>query len=194
MRRIPPPNYRTISLVLAVSVVLFICASPLAGVRSSVTLAQSQDEAAEAPFSVAIVPGEGGVLTLGRNSRDFYVVLTNISNEIQNTWEYWNSWGFQTLSFQVTLPNGQKSWATRVPQDFTRNFPSTFAIRPGEHEVFVIQFGKKWREDPPVPAVVQIPITIKAIYDVPSSPATVQHNVWTGRVESHYYQFVLYQW
>ena len=178
--------------VFAVTAVLLGCAAALAHLHGVDPSAQRQS--VDAPFSVAIVPGEGGVLTMGRNARDFYVVLTNVSDQPQNTWEYWNSWGYRTVSFEITLPNGQKSSVTRAPQDFARNFPSTFAIPPGEHEVFVIRFYKDWQEAPPVPNRVQIPITIKAIYQVLSSAATVEHNVWTGRIESHSYRFVLYQW
>lgn len=190
-------KYRRANVVFVLGAIFLIGAEALAGrcgVRSSTKSALSKRQSAEAPFSVAIVPGEGGVLTMGHNARDFYVVLTNTSNETQKTWEYWNSLGYQTISFQITMPNGQKSLVMRVPEDFARDFASTFAVPPGEHEVFVIRFDRNWQEDPPIPDRVEIPITIKAIYDVPSSSATAQHKVWTGHVESHSYQFPLYQW
>jgi hypothetical protein len=157
MRRKPCPKHQTATLFLVVGASFFACAAPLAGrrgARSSAKLAQST----EAPFSVAIVPGEGGVLTMGRNAREFYVVLTNVSNKPQNTWEYWNSLGYQTLSFEITALNGRSLWSLVRLWTSLATLPSTFAIPPGEHEVFIIRFGRNWQEVPAIPNRVQMPL------------------------------------
>ena len=39
---------------------------------------------------------------------DFYVVLSNISRKPQPVWETWNSWGSRSISFELTMPEGQK--------------------------------------------------------------------------------------
>src|SRR5579863_422466 len=70
-------------------------------------------EAPKPPFSFSIVPtnssGEVGSITMAQSkARDFYVVLTNVSKDPQPVWEYWNSWGYQTISFELTTANGRK--------------------------------------------------------------------------------------
>jgi hypothetical protein len=67
------------------------------------------------PFSLSVVPeksnGEpfGSSIEMAHNKpRDFYVVLTNVSSEPQAVWESWNSWGYQTVSFELTTLDRKK--------------------------------------------------------------------------------------
>jgi hypothetical protein len=40
----------------------------------------------------------------------------------------------------------------------------------------------------------EMPITLKAVYEVSTTPEASQYKVWTGRLESHSYNFSLRQW
>jgi len=124
-------------------------------------------------------------------ARDFYVVLTNISGEHQAVWDVWNSWGYRAISFDMTTADGKRFVISKREQDFTRNGPSTFVVEPGEHQVYAIRFDKSWEVRPTLPKVGEMPITLKAIYEISPTPESVQHQVWTGRVESHSYQLSL---
>jgi hypothetical protein len=159
----------------------------------------SLPDAPKPPFSLAIVPtsngdGGGSIEMALKSRRDFYVVLTNVSSEPQRVWQTWNSWGYQTVSFDFATKDGKKYAVTKRDEEFTRNFPSTFLVPPGEHEVFAVHLDESWVTHPPFPKADEMPITVKAIYEVPPTPEASQHKVWTGRVESHTYDLTLRQW
>ncbi|HEY4815809.1 MAG TPA: hypothetical protein VIH67_00165 [Candidatus Acidoferrum sp.] len=175
-----------------------------------ITACNTQKEAASAkaeptvqkfPFSLSIVPetsrGEGfgsGIEMAHNKPRDFYVVLTNVSSEPQAVWEYWNSWGYRMISFELTTVNGKKFLVSKRPEDFTVNFPSTFLIEPGEHQVYAIRLDEWWETHPSLPKTDETPITLKAFYEIAPTPEAAQHKVWTGRLESRSYNFKLRQW
>src|SRR5216684_8239058 len=78
-------------------------------------------DAPMSPFTLDVVPsksfGDTGSITMAYNMpRDFYVVLTNVSNEPQAVWESWNSWGYQTISFDLMTANGKKFVLSRGPE------------------------------------------------------------------------------
>ena len=109
-------------------------------------------------------------------------------------WEYGNSWGYQTISFELTAVDGKKFLVSRREEDFTRNFPSTFQIEPGEHQVYAIRFDERWDTQPSLPKTDEESISLKAIYEVPPTPEAARYRVWTGRLESHTYHLKLRQW
>jgi hypothetical protein len=146
------------------------------------------------PFALAVVPGRGGITMANHMARDFYVVLTNVSKEPQPVWEDWNSWGYQTISFEFTEADGEKVVVRRRQGNFTRNFPSTFLVQPGEHQVYAVKLDDRWETQGVLPKVDEMQITLKAIYEVTSTPESAQYKVWTGRIESHSYNFTLRQW
>ena len=132
---------------------------------------------------------------MAHDTRDvFYVVLTNVSEQRQSVWEYWNSWGYQTISFELTTNDSRKFVASRKVAEFTRNFPSTFQVQPGEHQVYAVCLDKLWEVHPSFPKADEIPITVKVIYQVTPTPDAAKYKVWTGRVESKNYNMTLRQW
>jgi len=156
-------------------------------------------DASKAPFSLSIVPtnkfGEVGSIEMAQSKPgDFYIVLTNVSKDPQAVWEFWNSWGYQNISFELTTAEGRKFVVSQRQQDFTVNFPSTFLIQPGEHQVYAIRLDKDWETRPVLPKADEMPITLKAIYEVSATPEAARYKVWTGRIESRSYKFTLRQW
>ena len=129
-----------------------------------------------------------------KGARDFYVVLTNVSNKSQMAWETWISWGYQTISFELTASSGSKIVISKRQQDFTVNGPSTFLIPPGEHQIYAVKLDDTWEARPIVPKANETSVALKAIYEVPSTPEAGQHKVWVGHLESRSYNFVLRQW
>jgi len=126
--------------------------------------------------------------------REFYVVLTNESKKPQPVWEIWNSWGYQNVSFELTTTDGKKFIVSKRQQEFTMNFPSTFLIEPGEHQVYAIRLDESWETHPTLPKLDEMRITLKAIYEVAPTSEAVQFKVWTGRLESRSYNLTLGQW
>lgn len=74
------------------------------------------------------------------------------------------------------------------------NFPSTFVVQPGEHQVFVIHLDEWWVAQPAFPRADEMPIAIKVIYEVKPTAEASQYRVWTGHIESHTYNFALSRW
>lgn len=163
----------------------------LAGISSS--------EAPKPPFPLSIVPEYssefGASISMDRQTpKEFYVVLTNISQQPQAVYETWNGWGYHTISFELATSEGRKYVISKRPRDFDKNFPSTYLIKPGEAQVYPIQLDDTWETTPLLPMQKEMQITIKAIYEVSPSrlPRTMvreSFKVWAGRVESHSYDF-----
>jgi len=182
------------------AIILFLCLAGCHAVpapsnpNSNPTVTQTR----KAPFMLSIVPtrstSDSRVITIASQKPDeFYVVLTNVSNEPQPVWETWNSWGSRTISFEFTFGNNPPILVARGPEDFTRNFPSTFLIPPGEHKVYPIRLDKWW-DVGSIPKSTEMLVSLKAVYQVPNTPEAAEYHVWTGRVESGNYQFTLRQW
>ena len=166
--------------------------------------------APKTPFTLSIVPTRSTsdlrFITIAADKPDeFYVVLTNISSEPQAVWETWNSWGGRTISFEFTFGNSPPVLVTRGPEIFTKNNPSTFLIPPGEHKVYPIRLDKWWdvRSIPKQSqsssccfpkSATEMPVSVKAIYEVPVTPEASTYHVWTGRIESRPYNVTLRQW
>jgi hypothetical protein len=156
---------------------------------------------AAAPFSLTVVPSKsqappgGRFISMADEKADvFHVVLTNVSKEVQPVFETWNSWGYQAISFELTLRGGRKTIISVSDQDFTRNFPSTFHILPGEHQVFPIRLDKTWEMNPKVALGSETLVTLKAIYEVVESPESRANHIWAGRVESNACQLTVRHW
>ncbi|HJZ80765.1 MAG TPA: hypothetical protein VKD91_10480 [Pyrinomonadaceae bacterium] len=156
----------------------------------------SRVDDAKPPFTLSIVPStsstEARSITIAeKQPREFYVVLTNVSMESQPVWESWNSWGYQILSFEFTMSDGKKIVVSKRPQNFTRNFPSTFLILPAEYQVYPIRLDKDWDTDPKLSTIAEMAVTVKAIYEVSITSESKRYRVWSGRVESGSYMFTL---
>ena len=153
-----------------------------------------------APFIVTVVPSgsgsDGRYITLAdEQPHAFYVIVTNTSTQPQPVWQTWCSWGYWTISFDITTTDG-KHFSVSKSRDavFTRNYPATFLIPPGEHQVYLVRLDKEWTNRPKLPKASHTPITIKAIYEVIETPESRKHKVWAGRVESKTYSFTLSHW
>jgi hypothetical protein len=128
------------------------------------------------------------------NPDEFNVVLTNISQAAQPVWQRGNSWAYRNISFEFTIADDEKFVVSEAPQEFTKNYPSTVVIEPGEHQVYAIRLDKWWESHPVFPKANEMSVTVKAIYEVHSTPEAMKYKVWTGRVESRSYSLTLRQW
>jgi hypothetical protein len=154
---------------------------------------------ASEPFRLTVVPTSSHAATqsisiAAAKPRTFFVVLTNISKRREPVWETWNSWGYRSISFELSLPDGTQRTVSKKQQGFTKNFPSTFSIPPGGHQVYPIQLDSSWNNLPAFLAAGQTTVTLKAIYEVGPSKDAGDLHVWIGRVESPSYTLTLQHW
>jgi hypothetical protein len=153
------------------------------------------------PFVVSLVPTWSGVsgrgISMAANTLDtFYVLLTNVSPQVQAAFRTSNSWGYSAISFELRTGNGRIVAITKRPEDFTKNNPSTFVIPPGEQMVYPIKLDGAWVAGAPLPKADEEPVdvTLKAIYEVKPTPESTGQKVWTGRVESAEYHLKFRHW
>ena len=148
----------------------------------------------EAPFALAIVPsssvGDRQGIVIGRKPPTFYVVLTNVSAGPQLVWEKSNSWAYQSMSLEITLADGKLITLTRKSRAFTRKFPSTFSVLPGEVQIYPIRLDAEWEENPEVSFAAPVLATVRAVYGVSQSAEAAERKVWVGRVASEGYRFM----
>jgi hypothetical protein len=152
----------------------------------------------EQPFSLTIVPesrsSDSAGISSGKDStRTFFVILKNNTAKPQAVFEQWNSWGYKTISFQMTLPEGRKVNVTMHEQAFTRNFPSTYVIPAKGYQVFPIVFNQEWAL-PTFEKAGLTKIKLKAIYSVDSTDESTVQKVWVGEVESEAITVGLKHW
>jgi hypothetical protein len=153
------------------------------------------------PFAVSIVPSWSGSsgrgISMATNTLDtFYVILTNVSKRGQAVFNPSNSWGYYAVSFRLRTSDGHIVAIRKKQTGFTRNLLSTFLIPPGEQVVYPIKLDEQWEAEPQAPIANMAPINIRvmAIYEIASTPESMQKSVWTGRVESAEYQFQFRHW
>lgn len=148
------------------------------------------------PFSLSIVSSANQSITMSKKTEwadEFFVVLTNISTEPQPVFEYWNGWGYQAVSFELTTAGAKRFLVTVKNHGFDKNSPDTYTIEPGEHQVYAIRFDDSWQLEPALTLLDGMPITLKAVYQVKPTRESTQEHVWAGRVESHNYRLSLSQ-
>jgi len=67
-------------------------------------------------------------------------------------------------------------------------------LNAANNQVYAIRLDERWETHPAPPKADEMSITLKAIYEVASTPEAAQYKVWTGRLESRTYSFKLRQW
>ena len=112
------------------------------------------------------------------------IVLANRGSADLRLWNMGNSWGDETLSFEVTW-DGRSERVTRKPQDYTRNVPSSAVVAPNrKHQIpFDLRDGT-WEPAEVIDRLTSPGAQITAVYSVRKSPEALSHDVWTGELRS----------
>ena len=150
----------------------------------------SEGEAKGDELEVFLVPN-APVISVSPNPEAFYVVLKNKSKEPKRLFEFWNSWGYQNISFRFHTADGVRV-LTRKDQDFTRNFPSTYEVQGGEVTVFRIAFDERWDELSAI-AEGESKVRMQVVYKCDPSPEAKEGKAWTGTVASKVYDVTLWR-
>lgn len=149
---------------------------------------KEEKAAKEISWTLRIVPtrsgGEpGAMIDCATKGSSFYVVLTNTSGRDLSVWREWCSWGYNSLSFQVTLPGGKPFHVKKKPRGWKKNFPDPFVVKKGNHFVYSIRFDNIWEGFPE--DWKNRKVKIKAVYEVKDEDGQAKrHKVWTGKIGS----------
>jgi hypothetical protein len=112
------------------------------------------------------------------------VVLVNPGSSALRVWRLGNSWGDETLSFEIAS-GGHRDAIRRKPQVYTRNIPASVVLERGEKQeiAFAIEDGQ-WEPAAAVARLAAADALITAIYRVAPSPEASAQGVWIGELRS----------
>lgn len=105
------------------------------------------------------------------------VVAVNTGSASLRLWNEGNSWGDAALRFEAHRGTGVCT-IQRRPQEYTRNVPSSFELRPGERHEWRFDLGSgEWDAG-------DLSGALTAVYTIPPTPEAREQGVWTGEVRS----------
>ena len=145
-------------------------------------------QGADSPLSVTVsVPTRDGDrwLLLHEKSAHFHVIVSNTSGKPQRIWKERCSWGYYSLTFELTDDAGKKSVAKKKPASFSKNSPDWWSLEPGESLVLDVYFSDPeiW-EGFPRPVNSSRIVTLRAIFEIEPDKFSTEHSIWTGRISS----------
>jgi len=127
--------------------------------------------------------------------RHFHVVLTNVTREPVRLWREWCSWGYYALSFEATNQSGKTvNVRKKLIEAWDRDYPDWTIIPPGDHMVFDVTFDESiWQNAPSPKTGTYRVVKLKAIFEipVPEDAYAKKAKVWTGRVASPEYTYII---
>jgi len=122
-----------------------------------------------------------------------HVVLTNTSNQPQNIWKEWNSWGYYALSFEVTDEHGKTSIVRKGIKVWTVDGTDYWTLDPHESLVIDVDCASDEWEGFPRPTKEPQSVAMRAIFEIKPDAASRKFSVWTGRVFSKVADYTFYK-
>lgn len=126
----------------------------------------------------------------------FHAIVSNRSDKPQKIWQEWCSWGYTALSFEFTDESGKKWTAKkRGMKPFTMNAPRFWVLEPQESIVLEVYFADSdvWEDFPKPDGGSKSVVSMRAVFEIGSTPESVKHGVWTGRSVSETRQITFYR-
>jgi hypothetical protein len=121
------------------------------------------------------------------------LAVTNSSGRELRAWEWHNSWGWQSLTFELRLDDGLRVEIAHKAREWTKNGPDYFSLAPSESCTLSIDLrdgwwelvgGDKarfaqsgWREKP---------LGLRARLQISSTPESDRLGIFTGIVYSEW--------
>jgi len=136
-------------------------------------------------------PKRGVIIDCATKNSLFYAVLTNISHSKLSVWREWCSWGYDNLSFKITLSDGQAFTVRKRPGNWRKNYPDPFVVKQRDHFVYSVRFDETWKGFP-IDWRNQ-KVKIKAIFQIDEDEQAERLKVWMGKVESPELEVDLYK-
>ena len=87
------------------------------------------------------VPQRSMVAVRDKHSH-FDVVMENVSDKPLKIIDEWNSWGYDDLRFEFTLPTGAQKKMEKLGRAWDKNFLTTTTLKPGEVTVWEVAYGR----------------------------------------------------
>jgi hypothetical protein len=164
----------------ALTAISMVTSNP--GASAAVAASPSLDISLAAPRSSDESPP---LIALTAGSPQISVVFTNKGEGSVRLWSDSCSWGYESLSFELTDSKGRISRVTRAELVWDKNVPAWDELASGASRATDVTLSAAaWRGLPKVKPGERRAVRIRAIYHVePDSDATA-HHVWVGAVRS----------
>jgi hypothetical protein len=172
--------------------IILCLAFVLSGVLSGCSTARPPDSDNPLSLTIALLDSpfrQEAYIAINTNCH-FHVVISNNSNRPQNLLMEGSSWGWETLSFELTDEKGNKYLVHRTPAIWTDNAPVYWILKSGEHYVRDICFAQiyqgqnSWSGFPERLSTGQnLKVKMKAIFEVNLDKGE-DTALWHGRIES----------
>jgi hypothetical protein len=159
------------------------------------TAPPSAGSAVAGDLRIAIVPASRNSFgTPLYMNAPFALVLHNQTGAPISVWEEWCSWGWYSVSLDLTSPTGQKFKLTRGMRAWTMNGPSPFIIPPNQFYVWGVDLcDGTWEGVPTALFAPHSEWKMKARFHIDRSSEAKSMSVWTGTIESEVLEFKAYK-
>lgn len=131
----------------------------------------------------------------GDERSQILVLIASVSDKPQRVWQIWNSWGARTTTLELTDPQGTiLGYVINGQQAWTMNGPTFDTIAPGDYQVIPISINHQtpWELRGEVLKALTKDtwhkVRIRVIF---TSKDAEGKGVWTGQLESPFYDFEL---
>jgi hypothetical protein len=115
------------------------------------------------------------------------VTIANDGDVGLRLWHEGNSWGDPALYFELYGAGevANPVIVRRRPQAYTRNVPSSFVLGPGKTVARPFDLSDAdWDAGGESGAAPEGGARLVAVYEIPPTPETATHDVWTGQLRS----------
>jgi hypothetical protein len=155
-------------------------------------LSAKGDEAASV-LSVQIRGNDNKEPQFGKRIHNEMHFVVFAQTKLVKVFQEWCSWGYYTRSFVATegsAPSLQYTF-TRGPQSWSKNFPATHEIKPGEFLVTNIDFcDGSWRVSPKLPKR-DIVLELTGRLLIPVDKESKELGVWTGEQKTNALEVII---
>ena len=131
----------------------------------------------------AAVPGVD--IVIGDPSPQLTVVIRNTSSASVRLWKDSCSFGYRTLSFEITDRDGKRFVATRVERTWEKDFPAWDTLAPGASMTTDVSVtAKDWQGLPHLQPGERRAVRMHAVYRSAPGYEAQLNSVWVGSVAS----------
>jgi hypothetical protein len=96
----------------------------------------------------------------------------------------WNSWGYYARSFVAKDGKGQTYEIKRRETGFTKNGPSTDALKAGDFLITdIYPCDGSWYVSPQLQLGQSATLTVKARFHIPADEDAIKYRAWTGDLQ-----------
>ncbi|MDB5026444.1 MAG: hypothetical protein JWO66_133 [Candidatus Eremiobacteraeota bacterium] len=134
-------------------------------------------------------------LRLALHGARLELAIANASDRAMRLWEWENSWGWRSLSFELDAGGAVHAKIERASRDWSKNAPVAFDIPARSERNVSIDLRDGWWEmrarsgsEPVVERLYDERVRVRAVLRIEPSPEAERQHVFTGTATSAWIQ------